>query len=72
MGRSLLATRDFDTLSIAELAAAQQLSVGSFYGRFRDKEAFFAVLQQQVYQFLHTDLPMGCRLLSGHDAGMPW
>lgn len=48
VGRSLLATRDFDTLSIAELAAAQQLSVGSFYGRFRDKEAFFAVLQQQV------------------------
>ena len=48
VGRTLLATRDFDTLSIAELAAAQQLSVGSFYGRFRDKEAFFAVLQQQV------------------------
>ena len=48
VGRQLLATRDFDSLSVAELAAAQQLSVGSFYGRFRDKEAFFAVLQQQV------------------------
>jgi TRAP-type transport system periplasmic protein len=47
-GRSLLATRDFDALSVAELAAAHQLSVGSFYGRFRDKESFFAVLQQQV------------------------
>lgn len=47
-GRQLLSTRDFDAVSIAELAAANRLSVGSFYGRFRDKEAFFAVLQQQV------------------------
>lgn len=47
-GRHLLSTRDFDDVSIAELAAANSLSVGSFYGRFRDKEAFFAVLQRQV------------------------
>ena len=46
--RQLLATRDFDLLSIAEIAAANGLSVGSFYGRFRDKEAFFAVLQEKV------------------------
>lgn len=47
-GRALLADRDFDALSIAELAGAIGLSVGSFYGRFRDKESFFALLQEQV------------------------
>ena len=47
-GRTMLANGDFDSLSIAELAAASKLSVGSFYGRFRDKEAFFEQLQEQV------------------------
>lgn len=46
--RRLLADRDFDALSVVEIAAANGLSVGSFYGRFHDKEAFFAVLQEQV------------------------
>ena len=46
--RRLLAEKDFDALSISEIAAANGLSVGSFYGRFHDKEAFFAVLQEQV------------------------
>lgn len=49
-GRELLATHDFESLSIADLTAACQASVGSFYGRFRDKEAFFAVLQDQIAQ----------------------
>lgn len=44
----LLRSRDFDQLSIAELAAEGGLSVGSFYGRFRDKEAFVALLQRRV------------------------
>ncbi len=47
-GRMLLAQRDFDELSIADIAGAIGLSVGSFYGRFQDKEAFFALLQEQV------------------------
>ena len=46
--RTLLSDRDFSALSIADLASATGLSVGSFYGRFRDKEAFFALLQDQV------------------------
>ncbi len=44
----LLRTRDFEPLSIAELAAEGGLSVGSFYGRFRDEEAFVALLQRRV------------------------
>ena len=47
-GRMLLAQRDFDELSIADIAGAAGLSVGSFYGRFQDKESFFALLQEQV------------------------
>ncbi len=47
-GRSLLAEREFDALAIADLAAAIGMSVGSFYGRFQDKQAFFDELQTQV------------------------
>lgn len=47
-GRALLSNRDYDAVSIAELAGAIGLSVGSFYGRFRDKASFFALLQEQV------------------------
>jgi AcrR family transcriptional regulator len=47
-GRRLLDERDFEALSIADLASANRLSVGSFYGRFRDKEAYFALLQELV------------------------
>ena len=47
-GRMLLADRDYDTLAIADIAAATGLSVGSFYGRFRDKASFFALLQEQA------------------------
>ena len=47
-GRALLADRDLHALPIAEIASATGLSVGAFYGRFRDKESFFALLQEQV------------------------
>jgi AcrR family transcriptional regulator len=48
VGRALLQERNFDDVSIADLASANGLSVGSFYGRFRDKASYFALLQQQV------------------------
>lgn len=47
-GRALLEDRDFDAMSIAELAGAIGLSVGSFYGRFHDKASYFVLLQEQV------------------------
>lgn len=47
-GRKLLVKRDFDSLSVAELAEVNGLSVGSFYGRFRDKESYFALLRETV------------------------
>ncbi len=47
-GRRLLATRDFDAILVADIAAANGMSVGSFYGRFRDKESYLAVLRDVV------------------------
>lgn len=47
-GRELLETHDLHALSVAAIAAANGMSVGSFYGRFKDKEAFFATLQTEI------------------------
>lgn len=47
-GRTLLERHDFDALSVADIAAHNGHSVGSFYSRFRDKEAYFTALQQVV------------------------
>jgi AcrR family transcriptional regulator len=43
-GQRLIAQRDFDTMSVAEIAEAAGCSVGAFYQRFRDKDAFFGAL----------------------------
>jgi AcrR family transcriptional regulator len=47
-GRTLLETHDFHAMSVAAIAAAHGMSVGSFYGRFKDKEAFFEELQREI------------------------
>lgn len=47
-GRELLETHDLQAMSVAAIAAATGLSVGSFYGRFKDKEAFFETLQREI------------------------
>jgi AcrR family transcriptional regulator len=49
-GRKLLAERDFASVSVAQIAAACQVSVGAFYGRFRDKMAFFDALRTMVME----------------------
>ncbi|MGO4307522.1 TetR/AcrR family transcriptional regulator [Cupriavidus sp. RAF12] len=49
-GRELLAQRDFAAVSVAQIAAACQVSVGAFYGRFRDKMSFFESLRSLVMQ----------------------
>ncbi|MDF3833584.1 helix-turn-helix domain containing protein [Cupriavidus basilensis] len=49
-GRELLAQRDFSAVSVAQIASACEVSVGAFYGRFRDKQAFFESLRALVMQ----------------------
>lgn len=39
-GRSLLARNDLDQVSISQVSKAAGISVGAFYVRFRDKDAF--------------------------------
>jgi len=43
-GRNLCEIKDFDELSVAEIAASAGCSVGSFYSRFSDKDGFFRAL----------------------------
>ena len=43
-GRRLLDANDLATLSVAQLTRAAGMSVGSFYSRFEDKDAWFAEL----------------------------
>ena len=43
-GRRLLDTHDLVTLSVAQLTRDAGMSVGSFYSRFEDKDAWFAEL----------------------------
>lgn len=37
-------------MSVAQIASACEVSVGAFYGRFRDKQAFFESLRALVMQ----------------------
>jgi AcrR family transcriptional regulator len=46
-GQKLVAKRPFDQLSVAGIARAADCSVGAFYLRFRDKDAFFRALIAQ-------------------------
>jgi AcrR family transcriptional regulator len=46
-GQRLVARRPFDALTVADIARAAGSSVGAFYLRFRDKDAFFRALIAQ-------------------------
>lgn len=56
-GRKLCESRDFDELSVAEIAAAAGCSTGSFYTRFSDKDGFFRAIVSDVVEQdkLHLD-----------------
>lgn len=68
-GRELLAQRDFAAVSVAQIAAACQVSVGAFYGRFRDKMAFFDALRTLVME--ETDASVARYLDEGRWAETP-
>lgn len=46
----LLKDRDFDALTIDELCARADATVGSFYARFENKQAFIQALQHLVFE----------------------
>lgn len=49
-GRKLCESKDFDELSVADIAAAAGCSTGSFYTRFSDKDGFFRALVSDVVE----------------------
>ncbi|MEK8049032.1 TetR family transcriptional regulator [Ideonella sp. DXS22W] len=55
-GRTLLATHDLPSLSVAQVAAAAGVAVGSFYTRFEDKNAWFAELCREAGAAAFADL----------------
>lgn len=54
-GLTLLATREFDDLTIGEIVAHAGCSVGGFYTRFVDKEIYFKALQVRVMDDMVAD-----------------
>ncbi len=55
-GLDLLRDGLFDDISIAQISARAGCSVGSFYLRFRNKEAFFEFLFEGISENLQADL----------------
>lgn len=49
-GERVFAKLGYDAAHISDIASAADCSVGSFYRRFRDKEAFFKALQHRFTQ----------------------
>ena len=55
-GRELLKTHALSALTVAQVAAAAGVAVGSFYSRFDDKTAWFAELARQAALAAVADL----------------
>jgi AcrR family transcriptional regulator len=64
-GRKALETGSLDAMTIGDIAREANTSVGAFYGRFENKEAFFAAIQQTQISAIWNEMQ---GLLEGLDA----
>lgn len=55
-GRDALEEKGLDAVTISELARSAGASVGAFYGRFENKEAFFFAIQEITIAEIGADL----------------
>jgi AcrR family transcriptional regulator len=55
-GRKALDAKFFDEMTIEDIARAAGASVGAFYGRFENKEAFFSAIQEITVSDLEAEL----------------
>ncbi len=55
-GRSLLRGKQFEELSVSEIAQGAECSVGGFYARFSSKDAMLIALEQQLMEELADQL----------------
>jgi AcrR family transcriptional regulator len=62
-GQRLVEKRPFDALSVADIARAAHCSVGAFYLRFRDKDAFLRAL---IAQYLAEGRAETVELFAAH------
>jgi AcrR family transcriptional regulator len=67
-GRDLLKSHELPTLSVAQVAAAAGVAVGSFYARFEDKNAWFAELSREAAFAAFADLEQLLASAALHDA----
>ena len=58
-GRRVMDTKDFEAVSIQEIARTAGSSIGAFYGRFANKEVFFSAIQEITV----SDIEAGMRAL---------
>lgn len=55
-GREALEDKTFDQVAIGDIARAAGVSVGAFYGRFDNKDAFFLAIQEITVTEIEEDL----------------
>lgn len=64
-GRVALESKGFDEMTIAGLAEAAGVSVGAFYGRFENKQAYFAAIQKIVVAEIEANIRREVDVLDG-------
>lgn len=64
-GRQALESKGFDEMTIAGLAEAEGVSVGAFYGRFENKQAYFAAIQKIVVAEIEANVRQEVDALDG-------
>lgn len=55
-GRKVMEEKDFEEVTINEIARTAGVSVGAFYGRFANKEVFFAAIQEMTVEGVESDM----------------
>ncbi len=55
-GERVFATHGFSDAHVSEIARLAGCSIGSFYRRFKDKQALFLALQTAMYDQAHTNI----------------
>jgi len=55
-GEQVFASKGYDEAHVGDIAAAAQCSIGSFYRRFRDKEALFRALHIQFAERIKNNM----------------
>ncbi|MZG13735.1 TetR family transcriptional regulator [Streptomyces sp. SID5914] len=65
--RDALAAAGWDGMTVARVAAAAGVSVGSVYERFTDKDGLVHAVQHDVLDEVDTDLRVAYALLAGRD-----